>query len=96
MLESGFIIAMGLCLWFAKMSWRNRVRLLSYPLSIDIAVFIGVTILHWGTYTGVMSAAVASLMISILITGARKLWGYNDNGKYVRGMFDMSHRVQGI
>ena len=95
MLESGFIIAMGLSMWFAKMSWGGRITMLSYPLILDISVFVMVTITHWGTYTGVMSAAVASLMVSLLITCGRKVWGYKVNGKYVRGMIDVSHKLQG-
>lgn len=93
MLESGFIIALGLVLIFCKMGWRARITMLSYPLLLDIAVFALVTALHWGTFSGVMAAAVAALMISMLTALARKVWGFRENGKYVRGMYDISHRL---
>lgn len=95
MLESGFIIAMGLTLWFSKMSWRGRLVMLSWPLALDLAVFIMTTVIHWGTFSGVMAAAVASLMTSILVTCGRKIWGYQVRGKYVRGMVDVSHKLAG-
>lgn len=93
MLESGFIIALGLSFMFMKMGWRSRMRMLSHPLALDIAVFTLVTFLHWGTYSGVMAAAVAALLTSVLITLARKVWGYYEKGKYVRGMYDISGKL---
>jgi len=72
MLESGFIICLGLVMWFSKCSWKTRITLLSHPLKLDISVFVLVTALHFGTFSGLMGAAVASLMCSLLITLGRK------------------------
>jgi len=95
MFTSGAVIALAIALWFSKLSWRARMRLLSHPLMLDICVFIVITALHWGTFSGVMAAAVGALMVSVMISGARNLWGYTEpkTGKYVRGMFDVSDKL---
>jgi len=93
MITSGFIICLGLVFWFSRLSWRARMRLLSHPLMLDILVFILLTAVHWGTYTGVMSAAVGALMVSLLLTAGRWAFGYNVNGKYKRGAWDISAKL---
>ena len=95
MIESGVIVSLGLVMWFSKMSWRMRMRMLSHPLALDILVFVLLTILHWGTFSGVMTAAVGSLITSLLISGGRKAFGYIENNKYVRGAWDVSAQLIG-
>lgn len=96
MIESGIIVCMGLVMWFIKTKWSTRMWILSHGLFIDIVVFVTLTALHWGTYTGVMAATVGALMCSILISLGRKVWGYNEKGKYIRGMYDVSHKLKGV
>jgi len=43
--------------------------------------------LHWGTFTGVMAAAVAGLMCSGFTIVARVLIGYSRGTTLVPGMF---------
>lgn len=93
MIESGVIVALGLVMWFSKMSWRSRLKLLSHPLALDILVFVLLTFLHWGTFSGVMSAAVGSLITSLLISAGRKAFGYMERGTYVRGAWDVSAKL---
>lgn len=94
MFESGAVVCLGLVMWFSKMSWRTRMRLLSHPLAVDILVFTLLTLIHWGTFSGVMAATVGALMTSVLLTAGRKVWGYTENGKYVRGMYDVSEHLK--
>lgn len=56
MLEMGLIVGLGLLVMFAKLGWQGRMRLLSNPLAADIAIFLLLTVLHWGTFSGVMVA----------------------------------------
>lgn len=93
MLESGIVVALGLVMWFFKCSWKNRIRLLSYPLTIDITVFAALTAIHWGTFSGVMAATIGALMCSILLTLGRKAFGHMDGKKYVPGMWNISHHL---
>jgi len=94
MFESGAVICLGLAMWFGKCSWKARIRLLSHPLAIDILVFTVLTFLHWGTFSGVMSATVGALMTSILLTAGRKAFGFYEGGIYKRGMWDVSSHLE--
>lgn len=93
-LESGFIVALGLVIWFLKLSWRGRMRLLTRPMLVDAIVFISLTFLHWGTYSGVMAATIGALVCSTLLGIGRKLFGYYEGKQYIPGAFDISHRLE--
>lgn len=94
MFESGAVICLGLVMWFSRTSWRTRMWLLSHPLALDILTFVLLVFLHWGTFSGVMAATVGALMVSVMLTGARKAFGYTENGKYIRGMWDISEHLK--
>jgi len=91
-IESGVIVALGLIGFFAKMKWKTRLKMLSYPLTLDLFVFILLNALHWGTFSGVMVAATGALICSALISLGRKAFGYYERSKYVPGLWDMSNR----
>lgn len=63
-IESGVIIFIGLLFIFIKLPQRIARRLLGRPLALDLGVSAVAYALHWGTFTGVMAAAVAGLMCS--------------------------------
>lgn len=90
MLEMGFVVALGLAVMYARLSVRRRLWINSHPLACDVIVFIGLNMLHWGTFTGVMVAAVGALFCSMFISLTRKLHGYFENGVYVRGWVNIS------
>lgn len=96
MIESGAIVSLGLVMWFSKISWQARLKMLSHPLALDILVFVLLTFLHWGTFSGVMTAAVGSLITSLLISAGRAIFGYYKSGKYVRGYIDVSAKLIGV
>lgn len=89
MLEMGIVVALGLVMLYARLSWRKRIWINSNPLLMDVAVFIFLNVLHWGTFSGLMVAAVGALFCSFTISAARKLFGYIANGKYVPGWSDV-------
>ena len=86
-IESGIIIFAGLLLLFWKLRRRWALRLLGYPLALDLAVSALAYLLHWGTFTGVMAAAVAGLMCSGFTLLGRRLFGYIDAKGYKPGFF---------
>lgn len=94
MFSSGAAICLGLTVMFARCSWKTRMWMLSHALVMDIAVFVLLTMLHWGTYTGVMAATIGAVMVSLLITLAQKLWGTMENGVYKRGMWDIGKSME--
>jgi hypothetical protein len=88
-IESGVIIFAGLLLLFLKLPRRLALKLLAYPLSVDLVASLTAYVLHWGTFSGVMAAAMAGLLTSGFTTAARWLFGYIERGRYQPGVFDV-------
>lgn len=93
-IESGFIVAAGLLLAFFKCPWKVRMKMLSYPLTMDIAVFIVLNILHWGSFSGVMVAALGALLCSGMITVGRYFCGYCVGNIYFSGVFNVIGKLK--
>lgn len=93
MLETGFLVALGLLVTLAKMPWRYKLWITSHPLAMDVIVFVLLTFLHWGTFSGVMAATVGALFCSVTISLARRIIGHVHNGQYVRGFLDCARRL---
>lgn len=75
-IESGIIIFVGLLFIFIKFPKHWVLVGLGYALWVDIIAATAAYILHWGTFTGTMAAAVAGLMTSAMTTIGRKWIGY--------------------
>jgi len=75
-IESGIIIFVGLLFIFIKFPRHWVLVGLGYALWVDIGAATVAYILHWGTFTGTMAAAVAGLMTSAMTTIGRKWVGY--------------------
>lgn len=93
-IESGVIVALGLLFTFFKCSWKIRMMMLSHPLIMDLLIFVLLTFLHWGTFSGVMVATTGALICSALITTGRKVFGYVDSGKYFAGMYNALEKIK--
>ena len=95
MFESGLVVGLGLLATLSKMSWTWKLRVLSAPLMMDTFVFIGLLLIHWGTFSGVMVATIGALMVSVILSIGRWMFGYMHKGVYVPGRFDMGHKLKG-
>lgn len=84
-IESGVIIFLGMLLLGLKLKPRTSLTLLGYPLALDLGVSAIAFIMHYGTFSGVMAAAVAGLMCSGFTSFARYAFGYIKGGKYYPG-----------
>ena len=93
MIEMGVVVGIGLLVSLVKMSWHWRMRMLSYPLAIDTIIFIALVLLHWGTFSGVMVASVGALTCSLVLSGARKMYGHIESGVYIPGYFDVRSKL---
>jgi hypothetical protein len=93
MLEMGVVVGLGLLTMFWKMSWRNRMRLLSNPLLVDVFIFVALTAVHWGTFSGVMVAAVGALFCSLTLSIGRWLYGYVERGQYKPGVINVGNKL---
>lgn len=84
-IESGLIVAGGLILLFYKMSWSQRMWLLSHPLFMDCIIFVMLYLLHSGTFSGVMVATVGSFVCSGMITLGRHVYGFKKDVTSLEG-----------
>ena len=85
-IESGAIIFVGLLLLGIKLPAETSLRLLGRPLAVDLTVSVVAYALHFGSFSGVMAAAVAGLMCSGFTSVARKAFGYIHKGVYTPGI----------
>jgi NhaP-type Na+/H+ or K+/H+ antiporter len=83
--ESGVIIFLGMLLLGIKLPRHISLKLLGHPLALDLSVSVLAYIMHYGTFSGVMAAAVAGLMCSGFTSVARYAFGYIKNKQYFKG-----------
>ena len=84
-IESGVIIFVGLMLLGIKLPRATSLALLGRPLTLDIGVSVLAYIMHYGTFSGIMAAAVAGLMCSGFTSICRFAFGYTVAGVYTPG-----------
>ena len=84
-IESGVIIFLGMLLLGVKLPRKTSLKLLGHPLALDLGISVLAYILHYGTFSGIMAAAVAGLMCSGFTSVARYAFGYIEKGSYVPG-----------
>jgi hypothetical protein len=85
MLATGFTIFLGITLLLTKLPRRTALRILKYDLALDLMVTAAVLIIHFGTFSGLMAATVAGLLMSVASSAAKRLIGYVDGNVYRPG-----------
>ena len=83
--ESGIIIFFGMLLLGIKLPRHVSLKLLGRPLALDLGVSVLAYVLHYGTFSGIMAAAVAGLMCSGFTSCARYAFGYISDKQYHKG-----------
>ena len=94
MLEMGIVVGIGIIVMLVKLSWRNKMMVLSNPLAMDIFVFVLLTALHWGTFSGLMVAAIGALFCSITLSVGRWLFGHVESRIYQPGIFNIGDKLR--
>lgn len=87
MIESGFLVFMGIFLLLLKLPRRAFLWLLGHDLILDIGVTVFTLAVHFGTFSGVMAACVAGLMTSLATSGLKRCFGSIKRGTYHPGFF---------
>jgi NhaP-type Na+/H+ or K+/H+ antiporter len=85
MFTTGFLIFAGVGLLLAKLKRRTMLKVLKHDLVLDLAVTATVLLIHWGTFSGVMAATVAGLLMSLATSGLKKWVGFIDGNVYFPG-----------
>ena len=84
-IESGVIIFLGMLLLGIKLPRKVSLKLLGRPLALDLSVSVIAYAMHYGTFSGIMAAAVAGLMCSGFTSVARYAFGYIKDKRYHKG-----------
>ena len=84
-IESGVIIFFGMLLLGIKLPRKTSLKLLGRPLALDLGISVLAYVLHYGTFSGIMAAAVAGLMCSGFTSVARYAFGYIKDKRYHKG-----------
>lgn len=84
-IESGVIIFLGMLLLGVKLPRKVSLKLLGRPLALDLGVTVLAYAMHYGTFSGIMAAAVAGLMCSGFTSAARYAFGYIEKNQYAPG-----------
>jgi len=92
MLETGILVFLGILGLAIKLPPRISLRLLAYPLWLDLGITAFVYTLHIGTYSGLMTAAVAGVAASFTISALRRVYGYVKQGRYYPGIIHIDPR----
>jgi hypothetical protein len=92
-IEGGAMVAAGLLLTFTKCSWAMRMKMLSNPLFMDVLVFTTLTLIHWGSFSGVMIASIGAMICSGLLSLGRYTFGHIDKGVYYPGVRNISSKL---
>ena len=89
MIETGFVVFLDVALILWKLPRRLMLKLLAHDVALDLTVSVLVLIIHWGTFSGVMAATVAGLLMSLATSGAKRLFGYILSNRYVPGVIHL-------
>lgn len=85
MFATGFMIFLGVSLLLVKLPRRMMLRALHHDLAIDLTVTALVLLIHFGTFSGVMAATVAGLLMSVATSSLKRLVGYIAGDSYYPG-----------
>ncbi len=86
MLATGFMIFLGVTLILVKLPRRLMLRALHHDVAVDLLVSGLVLAIHFGTFSGVMAATVAGLMMSIATSCMKRMMGHINEDVYYPGI----------
>lgn len=75
MLEAGLIVFIGFVFLWIKLPATWKRWTLDHALATDLLVSAAAYALHWGTFTGVMAAAIAGMLVSVFTSVMKRLQG---------------------
>jgi hypothetical protein len=85
MILTGLTIFLGAVALLVKLPRKTALKALKHDVVLDLAVSATTLAIHWGTFSGVMAATVAGLLMSVATSAMKKLVGYIDGDMYFPG-----------
>ena len=89
-IETGTIVFLSLIVMVWRMPRPAVLWLFGHPTWLEIPFGFAAYALHFGTFSGMMAAAVAAILCFGFVQIMRKLVGYTEKGIYTKGFFDWS------
>ena len=87
MIETGFIVFLSLMVMVFRLKRTKVLWLFGHPLWLELPMGFLAYALHFGTFSGMMAAAVAVIMVYVFTQCGRWALGYIKDGKYYKGFF---------
>jgi hypothetical protein len=87
--ETGFIVFLSLIVLIWRLPRRTMLRLFGTPWLLEVPFGIAAYMLHYGTFSGMMAAAVAAILCFGFVQAGRNLVGYIKRGVYHPGTFTL-------
>lgn len=92
MITTGFLVFLSLMVMVIRLPNRQVLWLFGHPLWLELPFGILAYVLHWGTFSGMMAAAVAAVMCFVFVQCGRRAVGYIKNGVQHHGYFHIDLR----
>ena len=89
MIETGGIVFLSLAVLMWRMPRKTMLWFFGHPAWLEVPFSAAVYLLHYGTFSGMISAATAACMCFCFVQAGRWLVGYTTAGKYVPGYLSL-------
>jgi hypothetical protein len=87
--ETGVIVFLSLLVLVWRLPRRTMLKLFGTPWLLELPFGVLAYVLHYGTFSGMMAAAVAAILCFGFVQAARSLVGYIKGGTYYPGTFTL-------
>lgn len=86
MLIAAFVTFCAFWILTRHLSPQTMRRIVGHKGKVDLCLHLGVIVLFHGTFSGLMQAEAAAIMMSLYLLGYRKMYGYERriNGQWIR------------
>jgi hypothetical protein len=84
-LETGTIVFLSLLVLVWRLPRKTMLRLFGTPWLIELPFGLLAYLLHWGTFSGMMAAAVAAILCFGFVQAGRATVGFIKSGQYYPG-----------
>lgn len=89
MILTGLTVFLATSFLLLKLPRKAMLKALKHDVALDLAVSAITMTIHWGTFSGVMAATFAGLLMSLATSAMRRLVGYIDNNYYYPGLINL-------
>ncbi len=89
-IETGSLVFLSLVVGIFWLPKRTVLWLFGHPVMLELPFGILAYMLHYGTFSGMMAAAVAAVLCAAFTRGGRVVVGYIKSDTYYPGWVRMS------